>query len=60
MASKFSGVQFSAIGWAMAEFHKGERRQVARARRDNARRRQEGRQGARECKRMVREGALLR
>lgn len=54
MRVKFAGLQFAAIGWAMAEFHKGERRQAARARRNDARRRQEARRTARECKAILR------
>lgn len=42
---------FDGIGWAMAEFHKGERRVAAKARRDAARRRDDERRERREEKR---------
>lgn len=38
---------FDGIGWAMAEFHKGERRAAAKARRDAARRRDDERRARR-------------
>lgn len=42
---------FDGIGWAMAEYHKGERRAAAKARRDAARRRDDERRERRAEKR---------
>lgn len=41
---------FDGIGWAMAEYHKGERRAAAKARRDAARRRDDERRERRAAK----------
>lgn len=49
---------FDGVAWAMAEFHKGERRAAALARRENARRREECRRLQREEKRMARAAAF--
>ena len=49
---------FDAVPWAMAQFHRGEKRAQAQARRDAERARQKTRQNARAQKAVARGGAL--